>query len=196
MKRFDQLPVASSVAGTDLVPIMQGGVTKQVAASQLIVGTRVVVPEAATLTLNFGSDQDSTASGTLNEIAFQAGTPTESTASITLRLFVTSGPYTLTIPTSWRLNETTSTTSVTFQNGSNALEWTYSAVKWWLVDTGDTIPITYTVATLPAGTLGLTACVTDGDSGLGWGDTVTDTGSNDTPYLVWYNGGNWKVYAK
>jgi hypothetical protein len=53
----------------------------------------------------------------------------------------------------------------------------------------------YTVATLPAGTVGQIARVTDGDTGLAWGDTVV-SGSPATPYLVWYNGTNWTVMGK
>jgi hypothetical protein len=53
----------------------------------------------------------------------------------------------------------------------------------------------YTVATLPAGTVGQIARVTDGDTGLAWGDIVV-SGSPATPYLVWYNGTNWTVMGK
>ena len=53
---------------------------------------------------------------------------------------------------------------------------------------------TYTVATLPTPTLGLTAIVTDGTSGLAWGATVT--GGFSTSYLVWYNGAAWTVLGK
>lgn len=51
-----------------------------------------------------------------------------------------------------------------------------------------------TVATLP-GTpvVGMIARVTDGDSGLGFGATVVNSGGGATPYLCWYNGSNWTV---
>jgi len=54
----------------------------------------------------------------------------------------------------------------------------------------------YTVATLPAGTQGGFAAVSDGDSGLAWGATVINSGSGATPYAVWYNGSHWTVMGK
>ena len=56
------------------------------------------------------------------------------------------------------------------------------------------LPITYTVATLPAGTAGMMAQVSDGTAAIPWGDTVTGGGS--TRYLVWYNGSNWTVLGE
>ncbi len=53
-----------------------------------------------------------------------------------------------------------------------------------------------TVATLPTPTLGMVACVSDGDSGLAWGAIVVNSGSGATKYLVWYNGSNWTVTGK
>jgi hypothetical protein len=51
-----------------------------------------------------------------------------------------------------------------------------------------------TVATLPASpVVGDIARVTDGDSGLTFGNTVVNTGAGATPYLCWYNGTNWTV---
>jgi hypothetical protein len=51
-----------------------------------------------------------------------------------------------------------------------------------------------TVATLPASpTVGMISRVTDGDSGLTFGNTVVNSGSGATDYLVWYNGTNWTV---
>lgn len=55
---------------------------------------------------------------------------------------------------------------------------------------------TYTVATLPSGTLGLVATVSDGDSGLAWGATVINSGSGATKYAVWFNGSAWTVIGK
>lgn len=50
----------------------------------------------------------------------------------------------------------------------------------------------YTVAGLPSSpTIGTVAYVTDGTSGLSWGNTVT--GGHSTKYLVWYNGAAWTV---
>ena len=57
----------------------------------------------------------------------------------------------------------------------------------------------FLVASLPtAGIIGRFAHVTNGDSGLAWGDTVTSASSpvGTTPYLVWDNGTNWKVAGK
>lgn len=54
----------------------------------------------------------------------------------------------------------------------------------------------YTVATLPTGTFGGLAAVTDGDAALAWGATVTNSGSGATPYAVWFNGTNWTVIGK
>lgn len=55
----------------------------------------------------------------------------------------------------------------------------------------------YTVATLPSpATVGNMARVTDGDTGLLWGEIAKNTGGGATPYLVWYNGTNWTVVGK
>jgi hypothetical protein len=57
----------------------------------------------------------------------------------------------------------------------------------------------FLVDNLPsAGVIGRFAHVTDGDAGLAWGDTVTNSGSpaGATPYLVWDNGTNWTVAGK
>lgn len=56
-----------------------------------------------------------------------------------------------------------------------------------------------TVAALPtaaAANKGQRAYVTDGDSGLAWGATVTSAASKDTTYLVWSNGAAWTVVGK
>lgn len=53
----------------------------------------------------------------------------------------------------------------------------------------------YTVATLPSSpSIGSMAYVTDGTSGLSWGNTVT--GGHSTKYLVWWNGANWTVLGE
>ena len=52
----------------------------------------------------------------------------------------------------------------------------------------------YTVATLPAGTVGKHAYVTDGAAALAWGATVT--GGGTAQYLVWHNGTAWTVVGK
>lgn len=49
----------------------------------------------------------------------------------------------------------------------------------------------YTVATLPTGSIGMMAYVTDGTAALSWGATVS--GGHSTNYLVWFNGTNWTV---
>ena len=54
----------------------------------------------------------------------------------------------------------------------------------------------YTVATLPTGVTGMTAYISDGDSGLAWGATAVNSGSGATPYMVWFNGTNWTVTGK
>jgi hypothetical protein len=55
----------------------------------------------------------------------------------------------------------------------------------------------FLVASLPtAGIIGRFAYVTDADDDLAWGDALDDTGSNDTPYLVWDNGTDWTVVGK
>jgi hypothetical protein len=64
------------------------------------------------------------------------------------------------------------------------------------LDTVGSVEITtgLTVATLPGTPLaGMIARVTDGDSGLTFGNTVVNSGAGATPYLVWYNGTNWTV---
>lgn len=54
----------------------------------------------------------------------------------------------------------------------------------------------YTVATLPTGSVGMQAYVTDGDAALAWGVTVVNSGAGATKYLVWHNGTNWTVAGK
>ena len=54
----------------------------------------------------------------------------------------------------------------------------------------------YTVSTLPTGTIGMHAYVTDGDASLAWGATVVNSGSGTTKYMVWFNGTNWTVMGK
>jgi hypothetical protein len=54
----------------------------------------------------------------------------------------------------------------------------------------------YTVAGLPAGTVGQIARITDGDAALAWGATAVNSGAGATAYLVWYNGTNWTVMGK
>jgi hypothetical protein len=50
------------------------------------------------------------------------------------------------------------------------------------------------ISELPASpTVGMRACVTDGDANLEWSDTVVNSGAGATKYLVWYNGSNWIV---
>jgi hypothetical protein len=51
----------------------------------------------------------------------------------------------------------------------------------------------YTVAGLPAGTVGQVARVTDADAGLAWGATAINSGAGATAYLCWFNGVNWTV---
>lgn len=63
-----------------------------------------------------------------------------------------------------------------------------------MLTTGRLQPLT--VATLPAGTAGFYAYVSDGDAGLAWGATAVNTGAGATKYLVWFNGTNWTVVAK
>ena len=62
--------------------------------------------------------------------------------------------------------------------------------------TGPTNNVTggYTVSSLPSGTLGQIARVTNGAAGIGWGNIVTGGGS--TNYLVWYNGINWTILGQ
>lgn len=54
----------------------------------------------------------------------------------------------------------------------------------------------FRVTNLPGAKLGDLATVTDGDAGLAWGATITNTGTSSTKYLVWWNGAHWTVVAK
>ena len=53
----------------------------------------------------------------------------------------------------------------------------------------------YTFATLPTGAIGRMAVITDANSGLGWGSTVT-AGGHSTTYLIWYGPSGWTVLGK
>ena len=56
------------------------------------------------------------------------------------------------------------------------------------------LSVANTIGSLPVTpTVGMIARVTDGDSGLTFGQTVVNTGAGSTPYLCWYNGTNWTV---
>ena len=56
------------------------------------------------------------------------------------------------------------------------------------------LSVANTVSSLPSTpVVGMIARVTDGDSGLTFGQTVVNTGGGGTPYLCWYNGTNWTV---
>lgn len=54
----------------------------------------------------------------------------------------------------------------------------------------------FSVTRMPLGAFGNLATVSDADSGLAWGATVTNTGGGATKYLVWYNSSNWTVLGK
>ncbi|RLA60318.1 MAG: hypothetical protein DRQ89_13025 [Epsilonproteobacteria bacterium] len=54
----------------------------------------------------------------------------------------------------------------------------------------------YLVATLPAGPVGLTGRVTDGDPALAWGAVPINSGGGGTPYMVWYNGTDWTIIGQ
>lgn len=108
------------------------GVTGFATRSQ-IDWTRSAATEAATITLAPGSASYSTASGTLTTVAF-SGSPSATNPPITLNLIVTSGPYTLTIPTSRRVGDTNSTTSLVIGTGNHELSWKYINGAYWLSD--------------------------------------------------------------
>jgi hypothetical protein len=97
---------------------------------------RVLLTETTPLTLPVGSDSESTASGTLATVVF-SGTPSYTQDPIVLRLFVSGGPRTITIPSSYRLGETTPVTTLIFQNGWQEANWVWSNGKYLLVDTAD-----------------------------------------------------------
>ncbi len=54
----------------------------------------------------------------------------------------------------------------------------------------------FRVTNLPPGMLGMFTTVSDGDSGLAWGATITNTGAGATKYLLWYNGSHYTVLGK
>jgi hypothetical protein len=54
----------------------------------------------------------------------------------------------------------------------------------------------FSVTRMPAATFGMLATVSDADSGLAWGATITNTGAGATKYLVWWNSAAWTVVGK
>ncbi|MGZ3639406.1 MAG: hypothetical protein ACXVCX_16375 [Ktedonobacterales bacterium] len=56
--------------------------------------------------------------------------------------------------------------------------------------------VNFRVTGLPVAKLGDLATVSDGDAGLAWGATITNTGTSSTKYMVWYNGSGWRVIGK
>lgn len=82
-------------------------------------------------------------------------------------------------------------------------DWQVGGVSQASMDNGGVLSLdslicatAFTVAGLPAGTVGQVARITDGDAALAWGATAVNSGAGATPYLCWYNGTNWTIMGK
>jgi hypothetical protein len=81
--------------------------------------------------------------------------------------------------------------STTAPTSGQVLEWTGSAWTPTNLPTPSIAAGPYTVSTLPAGTVGQLAYVTDGAASQTWASTITGGGTHR--YLVWFNGAHWTV---
>ena len=75
-----------------------------------------------------------------------SGTPASTQPPTVLRLAVTGGPRTLTIPQSYRIGDTGPSTSIVLQTGNHELSWVYAASKFWLADSSGIPPQTGDIA--------------------------------------------------
>lgn len=105
--------------------------------------TQIPVAEASTITLALGGIYGSTASGTLTTIVF-SGTPASSQPETVLRIIVTSGPYTITVPTARRLSDSGTTTSLVLPTGNHLVFWFYDGTQYWMGDTTTEVTVTPT----------------------------------------------------
>lgn len=70
-KKFNELPAASAISGTELVPVMQNGITKQAAASLFIYDDTEIKEEIENKQNSTDENletEDKTISGAINEI--------------------------------------------------------------------------------------------------------------------------------
>lgn len=101
--------------------------------------------QTAQVDLPLGTSSVVAMTGILTTVTF-LNSPSAKLPPTTLRLIVSGGPYTLTIPTSYRLGQVGSITSVTVPNGSHELSWIYASGRQWLVDSLMLTPLSVGVA--------------------------------------------------
>lgn len=168
--KISQLPSVTGAAGADLAVAVASGVTSQITVDNLFKNRTLVAPALGT-----------PASGNLSNCTALPLTSVTGLGANVATFLAT--------PSSANL-----ASAVTDETGSGAV----------VFGTGPTIsaPVltlkAYTFAQLGALTpaQGDVAVVTDADSGLNWGDTVTSAADKNTAYQIWYNGTNWTVTGK
>lgn len=121
-------------------------ISGQFPITQIKPGARTHVAEASSISLNNGAgiDYDTVATGVLAGVTFANSLDATRMVETRLRILVSNGPQTITIPASRRLGATLGTiTSLTFNNGNQELSWvsqpsgTGGALELWLADSGD-----------------------------------------------------------
>lgn len=135
-------PVSGPTSATDnAVPKFSGTSGKRVDNTGVSIDDNNVLSAAATsltetdlnggtaLTINRQYFDDFAANRTLTF----SGSPTDGN-NVYLKANVTVAVITLTIPTSYRLGSSGSTTSIILPQGNHILNWRYADGKWWLFD--------------------------------------------------------------
>jgi len=117
------------------------------------------VYSAPTWTLAAGTDYYGTANGA-RTIALPAS-PAEGDEIKIVKLVVSSGPITVTVPSSYRTSTTSTSTSIQLPTGNHQLIYKYANATWQLTDTGVDNEIAKSVFGNPAGSAGLPSFTSD-----------------------------------
>jgi hypothetical protein len=109
------------------------------------------------------------------------GTPAEGD-EMSLQLTVTGGPHVLTVPTSYRVGASSSTTTISLPTGNHLIRWNYTNARWVMTDSGVDAEAAYTFYANPTSAAAAPSFV------------ATDT-PNDGEVLSWQTGGTLEWIA-